>query len=135
MEQPLPEVLALVLADDVFHDDVSGKLFILGIRSVMGANVFPWNVTRLAAYVALVDGRGETSFRLRLVDADEDREPVFENESLVTFPDPLTEIELVFKLSNLVFPEPGEYRLQLYATGQFLRERRVVIVPLEDAGR
>ncbi len=77
-----------------------------------------------------MEGRGEVSFRTCLVDSDEEREPVFEEETLVSFPDPLAEIDLVFHLSDLVFPAPGEYRLQLCAAGQFLRERRVVIVPL-----
>lgn len=67
----------------------------------------------MAAYVALADGRGEVSCRVRLIDADESREPVFEDEVAVTLPDPLAEVELVFHLRDLAFPEPGEYRLQL----------------------
>lgn len=132
MEPPLPEVLALIITDQVYRDEVSGTLSMLGIRSAIGATAFPWNHPRLSAYVALANGRGETSMRIRLVDSDEDRDPVFEDETQVTFPDPLAEIELVFKLSDLVFPEPGEYRLQLLAAGQFLRERRLVIIPLEN---
>ena len=72
-------------------------------------------------------------FRTCLVDSDEERSPLFEEETLVTFPSPLAEIDLLFHLGDLVFPVPGEYRLQLHAAGHLLRERRLVIVPLDSA--
>lgn len=37
---------------------------------------------------------------------------------------------IVFPLNELVFPAAGNYRLPLYANGQFLRDRRVVVLPL-----
>jgi hypothetical protein len=72
------------------------------------------------------------SLQVRLVDVDDEREAVFVDERTVTFPDPLTEVEVVFPLPDLVFPEPDEYRLQLYADGQFLRERQIVLIQLEN---
>lgn len=107
MEQPPPEVLALVLADHVHRDDLSDKLFILGTRSAIGARSFPWTHPVLAIYAALVDGRGETALRFRLVDADEAREAVAEEETVVTFPDPVTELQVVVFFSDLIFPEPA----------------------------
>jgi hypothetical protein len=50
----------------------------------------------------------------------------------VTFPNPVTEVELVVVLDEIVFPEPGEYRLQLFAAGQLWRERRVMVIALEN---
>jgi hypothetical protein len=94
MEAPLPELLALVIADHVYHDDVSGKIFVLGIRSVIGAPALPWNHPQLAAYAAFGNGRGDILVQIRLVDSDEEREPVFEDETIVTFPDPLAEVDL-----------------------------------------
>ena len=58
--------------------------------------------------------------QLRLVDVEEARPPVLEHETLVTFSDPTAEVEVVFLLTDLVFPEPGEYRIQLHAAGQLL---------------
>jgi len=43
-------------------------------------------------------------------------------------------MEIVFRLIDLVFPEPGDYRLQLSAAGQFMKERRLLIIPLENPG-
>lgn len=130
MDGLVPEVLALVVADAVHHDDVSGKLFILGIRSEIGAAEFPCEHARLVAYAALVEGHGEMLVRFRLIDSDEEREPIAIEESIVTFDDPLAELQVIADFIDLTFPESGDYRLQLFVDGQFLRERRVLLTTL-----
>jgi hypothetical protein len=134
VEQQPPEVLALLIADYVHRDDNTGKFFILGTRASIGAASFPFKCPSLAVYASMADGRGETPMRLRLIDPDEAREPVLEFETTVNFLDPTEEVEIVFRLIELVFPDPGEYRLQLYGAGQFLRERRFLVIPLENPG-
>jgi hypothetical protein len=134
VEQPPPEVLALVIADHVHRDDIAGKFFILGTRASIGAAAFPFTCSSLAVYASMIDGRGETPLRLRLIDVDESREAVLDFETTVNFLDPIEEVEIGFRLVDLVFPEPGDYRLQLEGAGQFLRERRLLIIPLENPG-
>lgn len=134
IDQQPPEVLALLIADHVHQDDSSGKFFILGTRSAIGAATFPCNRPTLAVFTALTDGRGETVVKLRLTDVEEAYEPVFEYETVVDFSDPTDEREAVFLLRDLVFPEPGDYRLQLWGAGQLLRERRFLVIPLENPG-
>lgn len=127
METPPPEVLALVVADYAYRDDESGKLSILGIRSLIGASSFPLEHPQLSAYVALINGRGMVTMEIQLIDTDEERETIARGEAELTFPDPLTEVELVFDLRQVIFPAAGEYRLQLRCDGHFLRERVLVI--------
>ena len=134
VEQQAPEVLALVIADQVHRDEKTGKFFILGTRASLGAAAFPFTSASLAVYASLIDGHGETAIRLRLIDVDEGREPVVEFETTVNFLEPTEEVVIAFRLSDLVFPEPGDYRLQLYGAGQFLRERRFLLIPLENPG-
>jgi hypothetical protein len=133
-ELPAPEVLALVVADYVHRDVGTSKFFILGTRASIGAATFPFKCPNLAVYASMIDGHGETLLRLRLMDVDEAREPVLEFETTVNFLDPTEEVEIAFLLVDLVFPDPGDYRLQLYGAGQFLRERRFVVIPLENPG-
>ncbi len=95
---------------------------------------FPFNCPSLAVYASMIDGRGETPLRLRLIDVNEERGPVLEFETSVNFLDPTEEVEIAFRLVDLVFPEPGDYRLQLYGADQFLKERRFLIIPLENPG-
>ena len=134
MEGQPPDVLAFVIADHVHRDESTGKFFVLGTRASVGAAAFPFNCASLAAYASMTDGRGETSMRLRLVDVDETRESVLDFETTVDFFDPTEEVEIAFRLVDLVFPEPGDYRWQLYGAGQLLRERRFLAIPLENPG-
>jgi len=132
VEQQPPEVLVLLIADHVHRDDETGKFFVLGTRGSIGAASFPFHCPNLAVYAAMADGRGETAIKLRLIDADEARDPILEFETTVSFLDPTDDVQLAFRLTDLDFPEPGDYRLQLYGSGQFLRERRFLVIPLEN---
>lgn len=132
VEQQPPEVLALLVADYVHRDDSTGKFFIVGTRTSIGAASFPHHCPNLSVYAALTDGRGETAVKLRLIDADEASEPILEFETTVNFLDPSEDIEIAVRLTDLVFPEPGDYRLQLFGAEQLLRERRLLAIPLEN---
>jgi hypothetical protein len=135
IEQQPPDVLALILADAVLRDFATGKCFIQGTYSVITAPVFPHVHPLIVAYAAITNGHGQTEMRLRLVDVDEDRAAVFEAEAPVEFPDPIAVVEMVFTATNVSFPKPGEYRLQLYGAGQPLRERRLHVLAAGPAPR
>ena len=57
-----------------------------------------------------------------------------EFDTIVNFFEPTDDVQIAFRLSDLVFPEPGDYRLQLFGAGQFLRERRFLVIPMENPG-
>jgi hypothetical protein len=132
VEHQAPDVVAMILADNILRD-VSDKFYIQGTYNLIFSKEFPF-IYPITLYIALTDGYGETPIRIRLVDVNEARPPVFENELTVKFPDPLTVAELTCLVRMAIFPEPGEYRIQLYGAGQFLRERRlqVVAIPTQD---
>jgi len=131
VDQPVPEVLTFLLAEVVHQDPDNGKFSALGIHKIIGAPSFPLYRPTMVVYVELTDGRGKTALELRLVDVDEIFEPVFALEASVDFADNPNEIiETVFNQAGVTFPEPGEYRLQLFGSGQLLRERRLLVLPL-----
>ena len=123
----------MVLADAIHRDLATNKNYIHGTFHALVAPSFPWAYPAMVIYVALTDGHGNTRLSLRLVDVDESRPPIFEAETVVNFPDPLTVLEVVFPLSNATFPEPGEYRVQLFGADAPLLERRLTVVSPEDA--
>jgi hypothetical protein len=129
VEQQPPDVLAMVLAEAVLRDAATGKHFIQGTYAAIFAPSFPWRHPSIVVYVAITDGHGKTPIKLRLVDVDESRPPIFEGEAVLDFPDPLVVAEGVFVHAGPVFPEPGEYRLQLLGAGMLLRERRLQVLP------
>jgi hypothetical protein len=122
-----PIVLAMVLADTVLVDVTTGKNTIQGTYQTLLAPAFPYTHAAIVVYVVLTEGHGTMTVRLRLVDRDEARPSIFELHSDVSFPDPLTDVEIVFAQPRVVFPEPGDYRLQLFAGDAPLLERRLEI--------
>jgi hypothetical protein len=132
IEQQPPDVLAMVLADAVLRDLATGKCFIQGTYTVIPARDFPFLHPSIVVYAAITNGHGQTPMKLRLVDANEEQEALFETETSLLFSDPLVVIEVAFTAANVVFPEPGEYRLQLFGAGHPLRERRLHVIPIEQ---
>jgi hypothetical protein len=123
---PPPYPLAMVVCDNIHRDPGSAKLFLLGCFSTIHAVSFPATHGVMGLYVELTNGRGTVPLRIRLVDANEDREPLWEENHEVEFPDPRMVMQLVSLLAGITFPEPGEYRFQIFASGEFLMERATV---------
>ena len=71
------------------------------------------------------------AIKIRLIDADEDRLPLFDLATSTAFPDPIHIVEVMFVVPKLVIPVPGEYRLQVLAMDQLVQERRLVVASTE----
>lgn len=89
----------------------------------------------MAIHCALTDGYGSTEVVIRLVDAEEKLDPLFEGKSQVQFDDPRMVVEMDFHFANVVFPKPAEYRFQLIGAGALLMERRLVVMKVTDEGK
>ena len=117
----------MVICDNVLQDPETKKYYLMGTATVTYAPSFPVRQHKLCVYAALTDLRGKTSLRLRLVYIDsrsnEDKE-VMAIAGEVESRDPLAVAELVISLHNLVFPQQGEYRFQLWNQESLLGERR-----------
>ncbi len=127
-----PLALAMVISDAVWTDGETGRKTILGTFSTIIGREFPLPFPHLTVYLALTDTRGVVPLRIRLVDVDELRDPVGDRKWEVSFSDPISVVEETAAFDNIVFPEPGEYRLQLLTDGELLIERRLVVIPSEE---
>lgn len=127
-----PISLAMVICDAVWRDPGTGKWTILGTFSQIYAKTFPAVHSQIGIYIELTDGRGTMPFSLRIVDADEIREPVATLEGNFESPDPRAVVQLGANLADLEFPQAGEYRVMLEVNGEFLVERRVVVTGQND---
>ena len=124
---PAPKVLALVVANLVVQDPNTGNFHILGTYTTVRSSTFPFTCSSFAVYLALTDGHGECQVKLRLVDVDEARPPLLDGSFQVSFPDPNAAPEQVFVARHVVFPEPGDYRLQVLCRNELLSERRISV--------
>jgi hypothetical protein len=123
-----PYAIAMVVCDFIWRDPGTGKSTIIGTFSSIAANSFPCTHPLMAVFVAVTDGRGKTPIKLRLVDVDEENDPLFEGEIEVEWVDPRMIVETAYVIQGVAFPAPGEYRFQLSSNDSVLMERRIVLI-------
>jgi len=128
--RPAPMVLAMILCDAIHQDPATKKSTLLGTFSTINARNFPAVHRQLAVHAAMTNGHGKTRIRLTLVGPNESQPPLFSREGMIEFVDPRMVAELNFALANISFPEPGEYRLQIFGNDELLMERRLYVLAM-----
>jgi len=122
-----PIGLAMIICDGIHVDPGTGKRTLLGLFSAVVTKEVPVTVGHMAVYVAITECRGKLPVMLQIVDVNEERAPVAKIEGEVELHDPLGMVEIDMRMGNVVFPTTGEYRVQFYAEGSPIIERRIVI--------
>jgi hypothetical protein len=124
-----PEVLAMILCDQIITDVETNKKSLIGLFDQVETATLPCMVHELHVYLSLTDGHGTLPVTLSCIEMEEGEE-LFHGDAEVEFTDPLQVVELQFIFPNARFPRAGEYRFQLSALGQILRERKFQITYL-----
>ena len=137
-QTPNPEVLALIVCDQIITDRLTGKQSIIGMFSVIHSPRFPAAHPQLSVFASLTGGHGQVKLMIRIVDVNEARPPLVQGQGEVQFANPLAIANLALQFHGLMFPEPGDYRVQLLSNGALLREARLRLVkatPRPPGGR
>jgi len=130
--RPGPRVLAFIICDSVHRDTGTGKAYILGTFSRIGARTLPAKHRRLHVYLALTDGHGDANARLQLVNVADDT-PLAKLQGPIHFPSPLTVVEMDFEILNLVFPAAGQYEFRFSCNGEQIAQRPFEVALRGDA--
>ena len=105
----LPQVLALIVCDEVIDDRITNKKSLIGLFNNISAHGFPTVHPKIVVYLALT-GHGKVPVRLELVRADditEEKGPIMRLDSEIAFNDPNAVVDMVFILNGVPFPRPG----------------------------
>ena len=130
-ERPAPDVLALIVCDQIITDRMTGKQSLIGMFSRIHTRGFPASHPQLSVFVALTDGHGETELTIRIVDGNEARPPIVQGQGKVRFQDPRAIANLALQFHGLTFSQPGEYRVQIWSGRELLREARLELIKLK----
>ena len=130
-QKPPPDVISLIVCDQIITDRMTGKHSLIGMFSRVHARRFPAAHPQLCVFASLTEGRGEVELTIRIVDANEDRPPIVEGKGKVQFKDPRAIAHLALQFHGLTFPQPGGYRVQLWSSGELLREARLDLIKVE----
>ena len=123
---PPPILLSVIICDLVIIDRITNKASVIGAFETISAPKYPARHPRLALFCQLTNSHGKTRITVRLVDVQEEDKTLFEGSVEHEFIDVRQVANLTFDIGGIVFPHPGEYRLQLYSGTEFLGERRVI---------
>ncbi len=127
----IPDVLSLLVCDQIITDRITGKQSLIGIFTTLHAWRFPVTHPHLCVYVALTEGRGKTPLTIRIADANDARPPIVEGDGFVDFKNPRAIANLALQFQGLTFPEAGEYRVQLNCQENPLRDARLMVVKVD----
>jgi len=117
-----PEVLAMILCDQVIRDQITGKMSVIGSFSAINAVEFPTVHRNMAVYVALTEGEGEYDGSLRF-GLEETGEVLLNINGKVRMRQPLDVAEWHFHIAALPLPRPGKYRFDFFCDDVLLKSR------------
>ena len=125
----LPISQTMVLCDGYHQSPSTLRISLLDtIANILLAEAFPQPWSPIAVYLLLTSGHGLTNLTLRWTGPDGQPLPGSEQTSEVDFVGPLEMREVVFLCDGLVFPEPGEYRVELSVAGEVVADRRLFVL-------
>jgi hypothetical protein len=148
-----PILQALLLADHVYTDSVTGKKIVAGIfhsvfirrdlpeelkKALEGAEVkvrvraSGYQAGSPFCYVSMTEVRGEQHFQLRFVDLA-DESALLEGGFAATSTNPLDTIEIIIPLPTLPITKTGNYALELLWNSEPLGVHRLKVVEAPEA--
>lgn len=130
--QVLPQTLALVLCDAIHRDPGTGKPTLLGLCSGLTARTLPAKHPQLAVYAVLTEAYAPFSARVVVVRAD-GQTILASTEMPVEVASPRQVAELCITFPDLPIPAAEELRVQLWAAGTLLSERRLQVMLVDPA--
>ena len=130
MSEIPPVLLSAIVCDRVIFDKVTGMPSLINIIQAINAPKYPIR-NFLVFFCELTNGHGKTQTSIRIVDAQDDNKVIFEQKGTVEFRDVKQIVTLAIALQGIAFPQPGEYRFQLYAEQSLLCERSVICRKVE----
>lgn len=121
-----PDLQFSIICDSIRRED-NGKLMFLGIFEVIGARTFPAKHHELFIANRWIKGAGKFREKTRIVNSRDNRTVVETNEVLFELRDIEAAHTVISRMLNIVFPEPGKYRVEVLLDGEILRYYPVIV--------
>ena len=116
--------LGLSLCNLVIVDQDTRMPSLVGLFTGLEVDRFPSDPQRFSVFAALSSGRGNGKIELVSTWLNTD-EPIYSKTGVVSFPDPLTVVNAIFRVRTIVFPEPGNYEFALFVDGDMIARCRL----------
>lgn len=133
MPSKKPILQALILADQVYMDAMTGKKIIAGTFNRLLSATFPSMFgTMTWAYVCVTEVHSEASIVLQYVDLSMNKVLMKTKEFRFSAPDPLLSTEMVLQVPPFPMPHPGTYALEVHSGGEMLGSLRISVEQIQE---
>jgi hypothetical protein len=127
-------VISVVLCDDIFRDEQTKKLALIGLFSEVSAPAFPAVHPRLCVLVTVTNGRGRYDLHVAL-EHERTGAEVFRVGGPFEVDDPLAVVDLDLRVQGLPLPDAGKYWLKVMDGARILQQRPFMARRSEDSGQ
>ena len=122
-----PLVLSMLICDAIHRDPGTGKHTLLGIFNVIRVSKFPSMFPTMSLYISLTEVIGEYPVHVQIIDADEERDPIYYHTGNLKCKDPLQVVELAIPITNVTYPRLGEYRIRVFVGDEMIGTRKITV--------
>ena len=127
----LPECIAIILCDDIFRDERTKKLVIVGTFNDIRAHSFPTVHRQLKVLFTLTNARGKYNIALSIENA-RTGDAIMTLEGPAELSDPLKIFDFDIGIVDLPIPEAGKYWVTLRADGEIIAQRPFTVTQVEQ---
>lgn len=125
MVQP-PTAIGLIACDLVIVDQNTKKVTLVNSFSGIKTDAFPFLAVPFCVFAILTDGEGVAEVALIVTRVETDEE-IYSFSRGVHFPDRLTEVQVLYRITTCIFPAPGEYLFTLLTDRDWVAQRRIQV--------
>ena len=119
-----PIVLGLTLCEKVIVEEGSRNVTLVSGFQGLRVDNFPSPPQRFSAFAVLTDGEGDVTMDMVVYRLDTFEE-VYSQSAVVHFPDRLTEVRVLFRFRQLIFPVAGRYQFSLLVRDSDISQREL----------
>jgi hypothetical protein len=124
-------VLSINVCDTIIRDELTKKVSLIGLFSVIRANNFPCTHPLMHIYIALTNGHGKYKTEVRFTRIY-DSKPIAGMVGEIQFQNPLQVVEMNLCWQQLVFEKPGEYAVEVLCGDVEIGSRKFMVIGPDD---
>ena len=127
-----PTCVSIIVCDDVYRDEATKKLVIVGTFNFLHTPGFPCRHPGMTVLFTVTNAVGKYDLSL-CVEHEQTGQKVMEISGPFEVGNPLAISDINMRLENLVFNEEGKYWVVLSADGEIIGQRPFVVIRTTEA--
>lgn len=129
---PVPVAVGLAVCEKVIVEEGTKNVSLISTFRRLRVREFPAHARPFCVFAAMLDGEGDATIDLEITDS-EISEVVYAVERPVSFPNRLTEVQVLFHVNDCEFPSPGVYQVALFVDRDWVAHRLLSVSAVEES--